>query len=302
MIHQMFSLTVESPQIGAQPPDCREKPIDGNVVLQNILIHGMMTWDDFVKFHSVYVTESVKRYETRIEIQDTPMQRLRGDSFTGGTIAVQQRRAKHKLWKDAMKTAQLLNLSREVARCHGWLYCRDEVGAPGALPPGGVEGTYLDGRCCGFIWPKMVHGKRTADLKYCSSCFKYDGVKRWLCIGCRDNRDRSTPDVAHCMPGYCPAFARQFDANWHTAELNRPQWFQQWAGPGMRGEDFEHWTTPERETQLNYWYRDFFKCRLTQALSDAEQISNSALDPFRNRNTHLPDATSFSNRIHQVRH
>ena len=59
--------------------------------------------------------ESVKRTAERMEKEDTPLERLRRDAFSGGTVAVQPRRAKHMLWKDAMRTAQLLNLGEEVA-------------------------------------------------------------------------------------------------------------------------------------------------------------------------------------------
>ena len=59
----------------------------------------------------------------------------------------------------------------EVARSHWWLYRQEgEDEAPGALPPGGVQGTYLEGLRCGFIWPKMVRGERTNNLKYCYAC------------------------------------------------------------------------------------------------------------------------------------
>ena len=93
-----------------------------------------------------------------MEKDDTPLDRLRGHAFSGSTVAVQHRRAMHRLWQDAMRTAQLLDLGEEVAEGHWWRYIADEE-TPGALPPGGVQDTALEGRCCGFIWPKMVHGR-----------------------------------------------------------------------------------------------------------------------------------------------
>ena len=71
--------------------------------------------------------------------------------------------------------------------------------------------TNLEGRCCGFIWRKIVHGAKTSDLKYCYSCLEYDGVKRWLYKGCRDDRKRQDSLAAHCMPGHCPALLRRDD-------------------------------------------------------------------------------------------
>ena len=244
--------------------------------------------------------ESVKRAAERVEKDHTPLERLRGDAFSGGTVAVQHRRAKHMLWKDAMRTAQLLNLGEEVAWCHWWRYIADEE-PPGALPFGGVEGTALEGLCCGFIWPKMVHGYGTSNLKYCYSCLKYDGVKRWLCPGCRDNRPRTDNMlVAHCMPGYCPALQRRFDEHWHTAELNRPPWFKEWA-EDPRFADFEQWPTSWRSQQLERWYPGFLSGYHTRQLSAAQLAAHAAVDPWRARVTTLPDDMSFDARVREKR-
>ena len=172
-----------------------------------------------------------------------------------------------------------------------WHYRGDEQPEnPGALPPGGVEGTDLEGLCCGFIWRKVVHGAKTSDLKYCFSCLKYDHVKRWLCYACRDHRWRSDPHEAHCLPGYCPALSRRFDSNWHAADLRRPQWFQEWADWYA---DFEQWTSLERQQQLNRWYYGFFSGRLTDELAAAQRASHSAADPWRKRETTLSDDNRF---------
>ena len=94
----------------------------------------------------LFVEESVKRAAERMEKDHTPLERLRGDAFSGGTVAVQHRRAMHRLWQDAMRTAQLLSLGEEVAWSHWWRYIADEE-TPGALPPGGVQGTAPEGLC-----------------------------------------------------------------------------------------------------------------------------------------------------------
>ena len=227
--------------------------------------------------------------------------RLRGDAFSGGRHAVAERGAMHRLWKDGMKTAQLLDLGAEVARSHWWLYRQEEEDeAPGALPPGGVQGTYLEGLCCGFIWPKMVRGERTNNLKYCYACNKHDNVKRWLCPGCRDTRPISGPDVAHCMPGYCPALARRFDGTWHTAELKRPQWFKEWA-EDARHANFKQWNTGRRVEQLHRWYPGFLAGHHTHQLSEAQREARSAVDPWRARATTLTDDSSLSNRVRLAR-
>ena len=147
----------------------------------------------------------------------------------------------------------------------------------------------------------MVHGKRFNDMKYCYSCLKYDGVKRWLCHGCRDDRRREDPLAAHCMPGYCPAMAQKFDPTWHgAAELKRPQWFKEWAEDD-RFTNFAQWTSWDRQRQLDRWYRGFLGGRLTQDLADAQRASHSAVDPWRAQRTTLPDDNSFYTTVREGR-
>ena len=79
MIHQIFGLQVENPEVdvGAQSPDVTIKKIDGLVVLRDILTHGVVTWNDLVRMHAVYVEESVRRTADRMDKRDTPGERLK---------------------------------------------------------------------------------------------------------------------------------------------------------------------------------------------------------------------------------
>ena len=133
MIHQLFGLTVEpDADVGAQSPDIEYfvQKIDGGIVLKDILIHGVMTWPDLLRIHGPFVRESARRAAERMERQSTPLERLRGDAFSGGRPSIKERRAKHRYWKEAMKAAHLLHLAKEVAYYHVWHCCGDEKQDP----------------------------------------------------------------------------------------------------------------------------------------------------------------------------
>ena len=116
MIHQILTVEPDA-DVGAQSPDIEYfvKKIDGGIVLKDILTHGVMTWPDLLRCHSTFVRESARRAAERMERQSTPLERLRGDAFSGGRSSIKERRAKHRYWKAAMKAAQLLYLGKEVA-------------------------------------------------------------------------------------------------------------------------------------------------------------------------------------------
>ena len=185
-----------------------------------------------------------------------------------------------------MTTAQLFGLVQLVAKNHKWVYLREDV--PGALPPKG-----LGWKCCGFIWPNLVHGVQSYDLKYCHACYKLHGVTRWLCRFCRDDRERSDPYEAECMAGYCPAKAREHNANWHAAG-SPPWWFRQWKA---HHPDFAQWDSESRQALLDNWYPGFLEGRLTRELSLAQWFANSSVDPSRSRRPTLPDDSSFYTRV-----
>ena len=117
MIHQIFGLTVEpDADVGAQSPDIKyfAKKIDGLIVLKQVLTLGVVTWSDLLDMHRTFVRESARRAAERMERQSTPLERLRGDAFSGGRSSIKERRAKHRYWKAAMKAAQLLHHGKEV--------------------------------------------------------------------------------------------------------------------------------------------------------------------------------------------
>ena len=302
MIHQLFQVEVvdipgAAENVGAQSPDYTIKPIEGGVVARNILTYGLMDWRELSRIHTVYAEESERRARDREARLNTPEQRLRGDAFSGGMAAVQHRRHMHMVWKDGMRAATWLGLGPQIAESHSWLYVPDQA-YPGALPPEGVRGTTLEGRCCGFIWPKMVHGAPSDDLKYCALCYALDRVRRPLCPGCRDNRRRANPDEALCAPGFCPAHERRYNADWHAAEHNRPWWFAQWA---YRHPNFEQWPVPWRIAVLEEWHPGFIRGRQTQQLEAAQRVSRAGVDPTRRSPTILPDDTSISSRVMRER-
>ena len=77
MIHQIFGLTVEpDADVGAQSPDIEYfiKKIDGDIVLKDILTHGVMTWPDLLDMHRTFVQESARRAAERMERQSTPLE------------------------------------------------------------------------------------------------------------------------------------------------------------------------------------------------------------------------------------
>ena len=307
MIHQLFAvefwLDQESEYVGAQSPDTHIKKVDGMVVMRDILTHGLADWRELIRIHTVYADESERRARERRERLGTPLQRLRGDSFSGGSESVEFRRQKHQTWKAGMQAATLLGLDKEIARTHNWHYIPEEK-SPGALPPGGVTGTELEDRCCGFIWPKMVHGEHVDNLnetlKYCVTCLKLDGRKRWLCHGCRDNRPLRYPDQANCMPGYCPAHERRYNADWHSqaSERKRPPWFKKWV---QQNPDFQRWSVARRSVTLDKWFRGFIEGRHTQQHSAAQRASRTGVDPWRSTATFVPYESSIASRVMRER-
>ena len=118
MIHQFFGLTVgPDADAGAQSPDIKYfvKKIDGLIVLKQILTLGVMTWPDLLDMHRTFVRESARRAVERTKRHSAPLERCRGDAFSGGRSSIIERHEKHRYWKEAMRAAHWLNLGKEVA-------------------------------------------------------------------------------------------------------------------------------------------------------------------------------------------
>ena len=115
MIHQLFGLTVApDADVGAQSPDIKYfvKQIGGLTVLKHILALGV---PDLLDMHRTFVRESAGRAAERMKRHSAPLERCRGDAFSGGRSSIIERHEMHRYWKAAMKAAHLLHLGKEVA-------------------------------------------------------------------------------------------------------------------------------------------------------------------------------------------
>jgi hypothetical protein len=83
------------------------------------------------------------------------------------------------------------------------------------------------GRCTGYLWGPLVHGKmlRLEELKPCEACHDLHNVWRFLCVNCRGDRPRAHGDFRQCITGYCPATeVVAHGEDWGTGWLHTPSW------------------------------------------------------------------------------
>ena len=170
-----------------------------------------------------------ERVEANADLHRQNIERRPKSAFVTSDAAVLCRREAKDNARYMMQNAVAMNLGTWLADEIGVRFVADQAFGPGInraergvypLLPEGM------GLCNAYVWGPYVHGKmcQVDELKACQTCLEKHGVRRLLCVNCRDDRDRAQGELRHCLTGYCPAFEMATHADWGMGWSNPPSW------------------------------------------------------------------------------